>query len=146
MSLSERLKKAIDGFRLKQEETLHVTAIPEAPPRTQKKPTQPEYYHGWQGHPRHVYGGGDYVDIKQLRKLALTPTPYMCIQRLVNDVVSTQWEIKPLAKENQTEPDGAAESHARAIRDWFIMNLNENREPFAHLLTKAVTDLLVLDA
>ena len=145
MSLSERLKKAI-GFRLKQEETLHVTAIPEAPPRTQKKPTQPEYYHGWQGHPRHVYGGGDYVDIKQLRKLALTPTPYMCIQRLVNDVVSTQWEIKPLAKENQTEPDGAAESHARAIRDWFIMNLNENRESLAHLLTKAVTDLLVLDA
>jgi hypothetical protein len=147
MSLSERLKKAIDGFRLKQEETLHITVIPPIEAKPAKKPSAPPIYtEGWKGQPRRTYAGGDFVDVMELRRLALTPTPYMCIQRLINDIVSTQWEIKPLAKENQTEPDQNAIEHARMIRDWFIFNLNENREPFAHLLTKAVNDLLVLDA
>lgn len=150
MSLLERFKRAYNGFRLKKEETVpHATRIPEETSRktrVEKKPERPDYTFGWKGLPRRAYAGGDFIDVKELRRLALTPTPYMCIQRLDNDVMNTQWEVIPLAKEGQKEPDITAKNHAEWIRNWLYFQPNENGEPFMHVIAKAVTDLLILDA
>lgn len=101
---------------------------------------------GWQGIQRVAYGGGPLIDPNELRNLANSPTPLMCIQRLVEDVQNTQWDVIPLAKENQEIPDAQALAHARSIRDWLWQGPNENRESFAHILSKVVSDLMILDA
>ena len=146
MSIRHKIR---DVFYLrKQEEAAPQahTIINIASTETVKKPYAPLDFASWQGVPRVAYGGGPYIDANELRMLASTPTPMMCIQRLVEDVQNTQWNVIPLAKDNQTEPDIDAISHARSIRDWLWQGPNANRESFAHILSKVVADLTILDA
>ena len=150
MSIRERFRKAANGFRLKSEPvpsaTPHVDAITGSHPLRKESTTPEVFYNGWRGQPRLDYALGSFVDIREMRRLALSPTAMLCTQRLSLDVQNTQWEIIPLAKENAEKPDGTALEHAKLMNNWLWQGPNDNHEPFMQILSKAVNDILVLDA
>lgn len=104
------------------------------------------YMRGWKGIQRLNYVFGDAVDIVELQKLACTPTPNMCINRIATDVSTTQWEITPLSKEDAEKPTDVAKDHARFIQNWLMDGLNDNGESFQSILHKVTRDISILDA
>ncbi|MFA5306650.1 MAG: phage portal protein [Candidatus Babeliales bacterium] len=103
-------------------------------------------YVGWNGRPRTYYGGGDIYDYIESRRLSVTPTPRLCIQRLKLDVQNTAWEIVPLIEEGKSEPTAEAVEHARQIFNWLYFRPNYNYESFSTIMAKFTEDILVHDA
>ncbi|MFA5307085.1 MAG: phage portal protein [Candidatus Babeliales bacterium] len=103
-------------------------------------------YLGWQGVPRKLYGGGDAYDYLESRRISLTPTPRLCIQRLKLDVGGTDWEIVPLCEEGSDKPTDEAIEHARQIFNWLYFRPNCNGEPFTQIMYQLVDDILTHDA
>lgn len=114
--------------------------------RTEEHKWNAASYTSWQGVPRTVYGGGEYYDYLKARRLSLTPTPRLCIQRLKLDAINTAWEIVPLCEEGEDKPSDAAVEHARQIFEWLFYRPNYNYEPFSQILGKVVDDILTHDA
>ncbi|MCW3994914.1 MAG: phage portal protein [Candidatus Bathyarchaeota archaeon] len=115
----------------------------------EKKP-QSDYnrnlYVNWRGIPRLEMGGGRPFNYIQARTLALTPTPNMCRNKILADVLGTQCEIIPLSKEGRDKPTAEAETHAKEASDWFFNRVNDNGESPYTLIAKALGDLIDLDA
>jgi len=89
------------------------------------------------------YGHKRTTNDHELRGLAKTPTPAACIRRLINDVVSTEWQI--IASDPKKQKDTKVKEHIDHIT-LRIRNPNKNQQSFRQIQTSFLEDLLILDA
>ena len=93
-SLPNRIRKSVANAIYHQKQTdvpfanRRVTTVDPNAERTAASSLS--YMRGWKGIMRLDYLFGNAVDIVELLKLALTPTPNMCINRISTDVSTTQ--------------------------------------------------------
>lgn len=131
--LTEEDKKAIETAKQIDLMRQWGAIVREAFPETEIKGIGPKYVYM----PR--YGVKRYTNDRELRELARTPTPAACVQRLVNDFVSTPWKIIPV------DPKKKNQQHIDAITQKFY-NPNQYAESFQHIMAKFVRDVLEIDA
>lgn len=105
-----------------------------------------QLYNNWKGIPRYEAAGGRQFNYLQARLLSLTPTPRMCRNKILMDVLGTACEVIPLCKEGHDKPTAAAEQHAKEIGDWLFNYPNDNGESAYQIMAKALGDLIDLDA
>ena len=132
--------------QVKQDAPYDVNDVRDNTAKVERQQISPPSYIGWQGVPRTLYGGGDAYDYLESRRISLTPTPRLCIQRLKLDVMNTAWEIVPLCEEGKDAPTEEAIAHAKEIFEWLWFRPNFNGEPFSQILCKVTDDILTHDA
>jgi len=84
------------------------------------------------------YGTPRGVDLIELRRFGKSTWVNMCINKIINTIMSFEWNIIPLE-------DGVPESEIEKV-DNFLSDPNANNETFEHILRKILRDILEIDA
>jgi len=89
---------------------------------------------------RPLFGRPRNINIPEIRRLAKTPTPHICIKTIVDEVTSVDWEIVMKDKEASINDTAIDEVTLR------IQNPNRNKEDFRMIMKKWIRDILETDS
>lgn len=81
------------------------------------------------------------VDTNELRKFSQTLWVYNCVQTIINEIASLEWDIVPRDEYEYAQ----VEQHIREIKLWFEVP-NTNKESLEFLVRAFLKDVLELDA
>lgn len=88
------------------------------------------------------FGYPRYVDLPNIRRLAMVPYVDMCITTTIDEMCAVPWDIQ--AKPGK-EDSPTLEEHKRQVEDFF-QNPNTNKESFEEIRRKYLRDILEVDA
>lgn len=91
---------------------------------------------------RPPFGWPKLKDVNTIRRLASTPAAAMIINAIIDETVSTPWDIVPLEKD--TEESSVTQAHIDQVK-MFFDNPNTSKESFDHIQRLLIRDILELD-